>query len=206
MDLRLLPVFGALALFVVGCGPTPIAYHSTASVPYYTSSTSTQMKAVERKEDDAGKSYVVFAALDNESTGYVLVAPTGASSSGSNFHSADFNRAVPLKGENLTSLIEGLGGAIGRWGTESEGSGSFYEFVHAPENDIERVSENVVQYYASVRFTISRTESGPVGRLVLGASPEEQLQSVIEMEDKEEVQTFRNLLMRAQKRAGKMEG
>jgi len=207
MDFRLLLACSAFALLCAGCGPDPIAYHSTASVPYYTSSTSTQMEAIQRQEESAGgEPYVVFSALDNESTGYVLVAPTGTGSSGSSFQAADFNRAVPLKGENLTSLIEELGGAIDRWGTESEGSGSFYEFVHAPEDDIERVSENVVQYYASVRFTISRTEEGPVGRLVLGASPEEQLQSVIEMEDKEAVQTFRNLLMRAQEQAEEMEG
>ncbi|MFB6248366.1 MAG: hypothetical protein ABEL97_07340, partial [Salinibacter sp.] len=165
MDFRLLLACSALALLYAGCGPDPIAYHSTASVPYYTSSTSTQMKAIQcQKESIGGDPYVVFAALDNRNTGYVLIAPTGGSSRGSNFDAADFSRAVPLKGENLTSLIEGLGGAIGRWGTESEGAGSFYEFVHAPEDDIERVSENVVQYYASVRFTISRTEAGPVGR------------------------------------------
>jgi hypothetical protein len=164
------------------------------------------MEAIEREEDGPGdKEYLVFSALDNGSTRYVLIAPTGASAAESNFESADFNRAVPLKGENLDSLIDGLGRAIEQWGTESQGNGAFYEFVHAPEDDIERVSKNVIQYYAAVRFTISRTEEGPVGQLVLGASPEEKLQSVIEMEGKENVQTFRNLLMRARKKADQME-
>jgi hypothetical protein len=206
MDFRLLLACSVFALLYAGCGPDPIAYHSTASVPYYTSSTSTQMEAIQRQEDSAEKPYVIFAAEDNDRTGYVLIAPTGASSRGSNFDAADFDRAVPLKGENLDSLIEGLGGAIDRWGTESEGGGSFYEFVHMPEDDIEQVSENVVEYYPSVRFTISKTEDGPIGRLVLGASPDEKLQSVIEMEEKEAVQTFRNLLMRAQEQAEEMEG
>jgi len=206
MQPRHILVFGAFALFCAGCGPTPIAYHSTAWVPYYTSSTSTQMEAIERKEDGPDKEYLVFAALDNGSTRYVLIAPTSPSTAGSNFKSADFNRAVPLKGENLGSLIEGLGDAIDRWGSESEGSGAFYEFVHAPEDDIKQVSENVVEYHAAVRFTISKTEKGPVGRLVMGASPDEQLQSVLEMEEKEDVQTLRRLLVRARKEARGMQG
>lgn len=206
MGFRLLLACSALALLCAGCSPDPIAYHSTASVPYYTSSTSTQMEAVRRQESGAEKPYVVFAALDNERTGYVLVAPTSAGSGGTNFESADFNRAVPLRGKNLASLIDGLEEAIGEWGSESEGSGQFYEFVHIPEDNIDQVSKNVIEYYPAVRFTTSRTEGGPVGRLVLGESPEEQLQSVIEMQEKEEVQTFRTLLMRAQKRAEEMEG
>jgi len=196
----------AFSLLLAGCGSPHVAYHSTASVPFYTASTSTQMEAIERTGDQVTqKNYVVFAALDNQNAGYVLLAPTGGTSFESNFKSADFDRAVPLKGENLSSFISGLGDATKDWGEEREGTGTFYEFVHAPEDDIQRVSKNVIEYYASVRFTLSRTPDGTAGRLVLGASPDKQLQSVISFEDKEDVQTLRNLLKRARERSTGMQ-
>ena len=197
-------LFAAVIVTIAGCGHKHIAYHSTASVPFYTASTSTQMEAVEREESAFHKNYLVFAARDNQETGYVLLAPVGTGRATSPFRSADFSRAVPLKGENLTSFISGLDRALSDWGSESEGTATFYEFVHAPEDDIERVSENVIQYYASVRFTLSRTAEGPKGRLVLGASPETQLQSVIMLDDKEAVRTLRDLLGRAQSRVNDM--
>jgi hypothetical protein len=40
---------------------------------------------------------------------------------------------------------------------------------------------------------------------VLGASPDKQLQSVISFEDKEDVQTLRNLLKRARERSAEMQ-
>jgi hypothetical protein len=67
------------------------------------------MEAIERAGDQViQKNYVVFAALDNQNAGYVLLAPTGGTSFESNFKSADFDRAVPLKGENFPASSAGL--------------------------------------------------------------------------------------------------
>lgn len=74
--------------------------------------------------------------------------------------------------------------------------GTFYEFLHAPEQNVDRASENVDEWSASVKFTATNapTESGgafssndPSARLVLGDSPKEALQYVVEFDEREEV-------------------
>ena len=174
-------------------------------MPYYTASTATQMELIEREDEgpSSDKGYLTFAASDREGPSYVLLVPK--SMAAGTYRSADMNRAVPLRGEALTSLISGIDQALGQWAAEkSEGRGQFYEFVHAPEQDVRSVSKNVIEYYASVRFTASHTPKGPTARLVLGASPKEQLQSVYTFTDKDELRTLRSLLTRGQERARSM--
>lgn len=181
-----------------GCKTQHVAYHSTADIPYYTDATNTQMTLVVGDEDAAeDRDYVVFVATDDQSTPYVLLAPyTGNSSSaGYSFANANLTRAVPLRDENLDTLIDAARRASGHWSQDdTQGEGTFVEFVHAPEQDIRRVSENVIEWNSAIRFTFSHVPDGSSARMVLGDSPDEQLQYVVEFKEQEEVVDFQDVL------------
>ena len=211
MDLRsLIPLSLAFALFagpllLAGCETQHVAYHSTASVPYYTRSTSTQMQLIGEEPDGptSGRGYVVFTATDNQQTSYVLLAPESIQESGYSFEAANIGRAVPLQRKQTSVLIDGLNRTLELWGnSNAEGEGAFYEFLHAPEQDIDPVSPNVVEWTASVGFTASNTPGGPTARLQLGDSPKEALQYVVEFDEREEVATLRDLLQKARDQMG----
>jgi hypothetical protein len=212
MDFRSLSLFSlAFAFLFAGCETQHVAYHSTASVPYYTQSTSTQMQLIGEASESSpspgpnetsGRGYVIFSATDNQQTSYVLLAPEGTPS-GYSFEAANFGRAVPLQKKQASALIDGLNRTLEIWGkSNEEGEGDFYEFLHAPEQDVDPVSPNVVEWVASVKFTASNTPDGPTARLVLGDSPKEALQYVVEFDERKEVATFRDLLQKARDQMG----
>jgi hypothetical protein len=199
------PVFlFALVSMTSGCETTHVAYHSTADVPYYTSSTSTQMELVTgdvNPESQIG--YLVFTATDNSQNSYVLLAPSESTDPDYTFGSANFGRAVPLQKAEVEELTEGLRRTLKLWGeSNSSTEGSFYEFLHAPEQEIRRVSQNVIQWQAAVKFTASHTPEGPSARLLLGDSPNESLQYVIEFDNRSDVSDFRDLLKSASNQLG----
>lgn len=70
----------------------------------------------------------------------------------------------------------------------------------APEQDVRRVSENVVQWQAALRFTFSHTPDGPSAVMLLGDSPDSGLQYVIEFDDREQIEDFRSLVVEAGRR------
>jgi len=188
-----------LGVLFAGCKTQHVPYHSTADIPYATTSTSTQMKLIVgdgEKKDKRG--YVVFVASDNGQNEYVLIAPQTSSTSGYSFDGANIGRSVPLPKENVTSLIDGLAEALQVWDqTSQEEEGAFYEFTHTPEQDIDRVSENVVQWHPALKVTISHTPDGPAGRMLVGDSPKRELQHVVKFDEREELADFRNLLKEA---------
>lgn len=208
MDYRSL-VFLSLAcgLFFAGCETQHVAYHSTASVPYYTQSTSTQMQLIgEEPDGPSGRGYVVFTATDNQQTSYLLLAPEGTPS-GYSFNAANIGRAVPLQRKQASALISGLSRTLELWGkSNDEDEGAFYEFLHAPEQDIDRLSPNVAEWSASVKFTASNTPDGPTARLLIGDSPKEALRYVVEFDEREEVAKLRDLLQQARDQIGAVSG
>jgi hypothetical protein len=156
----------------------------------------------EEPDESSGRGYVVFAATDNQKTSYILLAPEGTPS-GYSFKSANIGRAVPLPEKQLSVFIDGLNRTLELWGQpNAEGEGAFYEFLHAPEQDIDPVSPNVVEWSASVGFTASNTPEGPTARLVLGDSPDESLQYVTEFDERGQVATLRDLLQKARNQLG----
>jgi hypothetical protein len=206
MQFRFLPVaslaYLLVIIFLAGCATEHVAYHSTASVPYFTRSTSTQMDLVGESDDRTSRGYVVFVATDNEEISYVLLAPE-KKSTGYTFEDANLGRAVPLQKSQASVLIDGLNHTLQLWGKPNEESeGSFYEFLHAPEQDIDRLSPNVVEWSASVKFTASNTPEGPTARLLLGDSPKEALRYVVEFDERKEVSTLRDLLHEAREQIG----
>lgn len=64
------------------------------------------------------------------------------------------------------------------------------------------MSENVVRWHAATKFTASHTPDGPTGRLLLGDSPKEALQYVVEFDSREGVADFREVLQEARDRVG----
>lgn len=196
------------AVLLVGCQTQHVAYHSTADVPYVTNTTNTQMELVGGDDEMAEeREYVVFAAVDGQDLGYVLLAPYTGSSSGAGYSFANANlaRAVPLQRENIESLVSALQRTSSAWSqAEVDGEGTFVEVMHAPEQDVRRVSENVVEWRPAFRFTFSGTPDGPSARMLLGDAPEEHLQYVIEFDEREQISDFRNVLEAARDRAVQM--
>ena len=200
----LLCIFFSLCL--VGCPPEHVAYHSSAEIPYRTTSTDTQMDLIGRDDEDAGeREYAVFVADDTELAAgdsgnppYILLAP--ASGMGYSFAEANLQRSVPLTKEEAIALTDGLNEALELWDdSQNEGEGRFYEFTHTPEQEITRVSPSVIEWYSAVRFTASHTPDGASARLLLGDSPSSKLQAVIHLRDREDVEDFRTVLLQAQK-------
>lgn len=205
--------FGLLLLFVgllflTGCQPQFVAYHSTASIPYSASSTATDMELVTGPEENANKrDYIVLKARDENMSQqgespneYVLIAPkTGSNISGYSIKSANIRRSVPLPGTTVNTLIDGLAKALSKWDQSvQDGEAAFYEFTHAPEQDIERVSESVVEWSPSIRFVASHTPDGPTAQMLLGNSPNEELQYVVTFDERAAVKDFRDTLIEAQ--------
>lgn len=195
-------VVATLFVFLLtGCQATHVAYHSTADVPYSTSSTFTSMELVGEEAEGFERKYRVITATDDQDVQYALLAPSEGAPIGYQLKDTDFNRSVPLKKEKLQILIEGTKQTLQAWDRAlEERKGTFYEFVHAPEQDVHRVSENVVEWHPAIRFTASHTSEGPTARMILGDSPEDQLQRLIEFESREEVADLRNLLTTARDR------
>jgi hypothetical protein len=187
------------AVLLAGCKTQHVPYHSTADIPYATTSTSTQMELIVGDDEMKDKrEYVVFVASDNGQNEYALIAPQTSNTSGYSFDAANLGRSVPLPEDNVTALIDGLADALQIWDKSSEEEeGAFYEFSHAPEQDIDRISENVVRWHPALKVTISHTPDGPAGRMLVGDSPKQELQHVVEFDKREELADFRNLLKEA---------
>lgn len=190
------------SLSLVGCTPQHVAYHSTADIPYRTTSTDTQMDLVGADDEDASqREYAVFVAEDTGDSGtqsYVLLAP--ANTMGYSFADANLQRSVPLTEEEALALADGVKKALELWdSSQNEGEGRFYEFTHTPEQEITRVSPNVIEWHSAVRFTASHTPDGASARLLLGDSPSSQLQAVIGLQERADVEDFRSVLLKAQR-------
>jgi hypothetical protein len=131
---------------------------------------------------------------------YVLLAPkSSGSTSGYNIKSANLRRSVPLPGTTVETLIDGLAETLSQWDQSvQDGNAVFYEFTHAPEQDIQRISKNVVEWAPSLRFVASHTPEGPTARMLVGNSPNEEPQYLIRFDERAAVKDFRDTLIDAQ--------
>lgn len=168
---RLSIVFLAVVLLAAtGCSRTNVLpYHSTASIPHYSRSTKTTM-ALMRAGDDARRPYGVAWAMDEGEDPYVLMMPVRSGVQAlRDLQDAAIVSAAPISMERAAEFVEGLAFAGRTWrATPGEGQGMFYEFQYAPEQDIARLSENVVEWRSSVRFFYSHTSDGPAALLRFG--------------------------------------
>ena len=159
------------------------------------------------EENASNRGYIVLKAQDEKLSpseqgpleGYVLIAPnTGSTVSGYSIKSANLRRSVPLPGSTINTLIDGLDKTLSQWDQSiQDGEAVFYEFSHAPEQDIEPVSANVVEWSAALRFMASHTPDGPTARMILGNSPNEELQYVVTFDERSQVKDFRDTLIDA---------
>jgi hypothetical protein len=141
---------------------------------------------------------VVLTAVDSDRRPYVLVAPRTSSSFNYSFDDADLDRSVPLTESETAALVSALEKALQVWDQKTRGeTGRFVELMHAPEQDINRVSQNVVEWHSALRLTISHTPDGPRGRLVVGDSPKTELQHVVSLKKRERVADLRAVLQEA---------
>jgi hypothetical protein len=165
------------------------------------------MELVVGDEDMAAeRDYVVLAAVDNAEMEYVLIAPyTGSANTSYTLDNAGISRAVPIGGQNADALADAVQRANDHWSNaDQEGKGTFVEFMHAPQQDILRISEDVEEWRPALRFTFSATPDGPSARILLGDTSASDLQSVVRFTEREQVEDFRDVLVRAQDRATEM--
>lgn len=154
-------------------------------------------------EDFAGdRDFVVYHAVDNDSDTYTLIAPRTSRAQVSNeFQRGRIHRAVPLSREHSDKLSAGLAETLRLWDTSySNQEGGLYEFMLAPEQDVRRISENVVEWRPALRFTFSHTPGGSSAAMVIGDSPDSALQYIIEFDDREQIEDFRSLIVEAGRR------
>ncbi|MES3630700.1 MAG: hypothetical protein PPP56_11105 [Longimonas sp.] len=208
LQINIIMLVAAVLLVLSGCRSVDhVPYHSTASIPYETTSSITQMELIIGDEDMASdRDYVVFAAVDNMEVGYVLVAPhMGPASASYSLGHAVIPRAVPIADRNVDALVDAAQRANDHWSdADQEGKGTFVEFMHAPQQDILRISEDVEEWRPALRFTFSATPDGPSARILLGDTSTSDLQSVVRFTDREQIEDFRDVLVRAQDRATEM--
>lgn len=187
-------------LILTGCRQTEhVPYHSTAEITYFTSATWTNMELIGADDEQADdRDFRILVATDNDELRYVLIAPSDGDEADYTIEDTDILRAVPIKTGSISTLTAELGRTLELWdGDQLDGQGDFVEFMHAPEQDIRRVSENVVEWRPALRYTFSKTPSGPTARMLLGDSPDSGLQKVITFEDREEIADFRQVLQAA---------
>lgn len=86
-----------ILLFLMGCKTQHVAYHSTASVPYFSEATTTHLEVIVGSDDFAGdRDFVVYHAVDNGADAYTLIAPsTDRARENNEFQRGRIHRAVP---------------------------------------------------------------------------------------------------------------
>lgn len=197
MTLRYYAFILAFCILMGGCKTQHLPYHSTASLPHYSQDIQTDMVLVEG-EGRRARAYAVIAAVDDGTLPYVLLAPLDASNNAYRLENALLWRSAPLLRANAEELIDGLNQTLALWNRKPQGEeGAFYEFNHAPEQDIVQVSKSVVEWKPSVRFTFSHTPDGPSARLQIGYHPTNELVRLIAFEEQEAVADFKQLLENA---------
>ena len=193
-----IPVLVLLVALLPGCHLDHLAYHSTEEISYRTDVQDTEVRLVgEESGPRVDREYIVLAARDTDGDPYVLITPKRPSSRRYEIRNADLQRSVPLQIEEAERLRDAVLKAADEWDQSESRQGRFSEFTHAPEQTVEALSEDVVEWYPALRFTAAHTEEGSTARLELGSSLSEIVfRSKIENEDT--TRDFGSLLRKAE--------
>lgn len=183
----------------VGCTRAPfIPYHSTASIPHYSRSQMSAMTFVRGDEDlMSRRQYGVLAAVDADAVPYVLIAPKRSNKvAARNLSEINVGRGAPVSPERAREFIDGLEQVLSTWDRDLErDQGFFYEFMYAPEQDIDRVSESVIEWRPAVSFHYSHSERGPAAVLRIGGGSAPFV-SRVDLRNREQIEDLRSLLIR----------
>lgn len=189
-----------LLILISACSKTPyLPYHSTAEIPRVTSKTITEMR--QAKLENVKTNYAVIAAVDNKEIGYLLFA--SAFNSGNvestipeNFWDFDITLSTAIPPNDVDELISVTEEIINHWENLEVGTdGLFYEYSQTLEQDVARLSSNVVEYKPAVKIYFNITEEGSTGRLIIG---EGDLKSFYKIDSKTDLIVFKRLLERGQ--------
>jgi hypothetical protein len=156
-----------------GCGTQYSYYHSTADSPYYSHSILTDAKLIMWPED-IRYSFGIVVATDVKSSDssphhYALFVPGAQVSGVTEISELKIAYAAPVLKKDLEFLAIELDKILRNWGNKSSFvEATYYEFYSAPEQDIVRLSENVIVWYPSVKFGFQNTEKTLIGVLLIG--------------------------------------
>lgn len=178
-------------LLLAGCSAKYVPYDSVADVPSYSKSTASNLKYI--KGGDTKRDYRVFAGIDVPEEYYLLFAPKKTSLDAKTiFDQTRLSNAATLSVEHSLELAELVDTTLMQWPNRlPEGQIKYLEYQNAPEHKIETLSENVKQWYPTLRYVFQMSESKPIVVITFGRGI---IQFQYELRDKEEIEDLANLL------------
>lgn len=175
---RLLPLVSLLAL--AACAPIVRTYSSSAGIPRHVRLTRTRVKLVTTDMLPVGVEggrpsssdpwdrrdsidLNVLSARDRDMQGgeraYVLIAPLEVAYARNPIDSVDVTRAAFVGLEEAKLLKQELDGIVAEWDRDDPpGQRTFFAMSSTSEDEVRRVSTNVVEELPSVRLYVNRSE------------------------------------------------
>ena len=171
---RLLPLVSLLAL--PACAPIVRTYSSSAGIPRHVRITRTRVKLVTTdmlpigveggKATSSDRDSIqlnVMSARDRDLQGteraYVLIAPWDGGYERNPVDNVDVTRAAFVGLEEAKLLKQELDGIVAEWDRDDPpGQRTFFAMSSTSEDEVHRVSTNVVEELPSVRLFVNRSE------------------------------------------------
>ena len=192
--------FALLLLVITSCGTVPIIqYHSLADVEFADRQTFTDLKAMKGLDRfEPKRKYIVFAAVDNDTDKYVLIAPktkNGNTSRVPKFSDYILTSSVPIQPERAAVWLEDLQTVHSSWGNlDTRMDGATYEFIQRP---VTYQSDNHKYLGRTIfKFYSNKSSEGMVAMLLFGLT---DWQYIIRLDSKEDIEDLMLLLGEALK-------
>ena len=194
MKVKLIFAFFVL-MALMGCATEFIPFHSTADIPYHQKTKKTEMVFIAGDEELLkAREYGIFACKDSVENYYLLIASQWSSKSSSivPFKRYEIHHPALLKPTHAIEMHRVCGIAIATWNNEiPKGEALYYEYMSAPEQNINPVSDNVAEWNPSLHFWYQHGEDGPICRWVIG---EGSIKQTLDFEDLASVKDLSNLI------------
>ncbi len=174
--LRLFPLVALIALAACRSTPTVRTYSSSAGIPRHVRLTRTRVKLVTTdmlpigveggKATSSDRDSIqlnVMSARDRDLQGteraYVLIAPWDGGYERNPVDNVDVTRAAFVGLEEAKLLKQELDGIVAEWGRDDPpGQRTFFAMSSTSEDEVHRVSTNVVEELPSVRLFVNRSD------------------------------------------------
>lgn len=170
-------------------------YHSEASLPYSSITIKSSFELILNDEKKNPFDFGLIVAKDNDISHYLIFAQLKDARSGGELVDVNFSRVIAVPKNRATELLKLVEHAVNSWKEKyTVTTGESCEFLIAPENKIVPQSQNVVSWYASLKFYYENNEEGPKANLIIGDYGEKKEYSFNELNNMAE---FMEMLKKA---------
>ena len=162
------------ALLVIACvaltGCTPKTnlepYWSIADIPVISETNTSELVFVSSKTNKLAFGRIgVFAAVDNDTLNYVLIAPRKSEdlrNTNSPYDYFNFNSGVALRENNVQEFLSVLNRSIKEWSRSLKYDEALYfEYHLTPEQEAKLVSPHVLEVNPTLHFMFQLNVNGP---------------------------------------------